>query len=119
MKITRIYELAALQGRYNGLTSECIGLRAQLAERAEAARNRDEWEALESEKAERFDLAIAHADEIERALGEFVREFESDFVITKGNTSLIVDVPGERWGPIVRLYEQARAALSAEATDDD
>ncbi|MCP4661024.1 MAG: hypothetical protein GY856_36950 [bacterium] len=46
---------------------------------------------------------------VREALEQFVHDFEGDFVLD----GLIVDGPGERWGPLVGLYEQAKAALTA------
>ena len=52
---------------------------------------------------------------LRKALKSFVDDFELDFVMQPdaSGTALIVGGPGEMWGPIVGLYEQARSALAA------
>jgi len=47
---------------------------------------------------------------VEQALEDFVRDFESDFVLD----GKIVDNPNDRWGRLEFLYNQAKRALETE-----
>lgn len=102
-----------------------IELERRLGEgEAENTRLREEFEHLKTGAEDYRHQATLLRTEVaglRKALKSFVDDFESDFVVgpDESGTALIVGGPGEMWGPIVRLYEQAKAALAARETEGD